>query len=274
MSLDIAVADKQSISEQSAATTGTSATGGDAEVLFMDPMTGDWRENWFLDGEEATVRATDQGLYFAAGTVTKRQDPMAYHAHHAVLWTRQEFAGNLRISFDFTRVDDSNYGSCLLYIQAQGIGEPPFVKDIAEWNQLRAIPAMNMYFEHMNLIHLNWTSLSCRRYPTDPDDGITLRDIGFKPIRDEGKSPRQRGKTFRIEATKRGHMLTLRVLDPKTQEVLLLRVWDLSENPKAKPAGLIKKGRIGLRQMATRQSRYRNFKVERLMPDPASPEQD
>ena len=42
------------------------------------------------------------------------------------------------------RVDTSDYGNTLLYIQAQGIGKEPYMKDITEWNKLREIPAMNL----------------------------------------------------------------------------------------------------------------------------------
>lgn len=73
-------------------------------------MTGNWRDNWFLDGEKATLNNSGNGLYFASGTVTKSQDPEEYHAHHAVLWTKQEFSGDILIRFDCTRVDTSSYG--------------------------------------------------------------------------------------------------------------------------------------------------------------------
>src|SRR6056297_398128 len=92
----------------------------ETRILFEDPMTGDWRENWFLDGKKATLRNTENGLFFSAGTVTKRDDPVIYHAHHAVLWTQQEFEGDIQISYEMTRVDSSNYGTTLLYIQARG----------------------------------------------------------------------------------------------------------------------------------------------------------
>ena len=67
-----------------------------------------WQDYWFLDGHHATVKYLDDGgLYFAAGTVTKKDDPILYNAHHAVLWTRQVFTGNVRVTFDLERVDES-----------------------------------------------------------------------------------------------------------------------------------------------------------------------
>ncbi len=129
-------------------------------------MTGDWRKNWFLDGKKATLRTTEEGLFFSAGTVTKSDDSVEYNAHHAVLWTRQEFEGDIKIRYEMTRVDDSDYGTTLLYIQARGIGTPPYVEDISAWKELREIPDMGIYFTYMDLLSLSFReNLRCKRYP-------------------------------------------------------------------------------------------------------------
>ncbi|MGD1979958.1 MAG: hypothetical protein PVJ98_11235, partial [Akkermansiaceae bacterium] len=135
-------------------------------------MTSNWRDNWFVDGKEVTLEHRDGGLFFSAGTVTKAMDPEEYHAHHAVLWTKSEFEGDLRITYEMTRVDQSGYGTTLLYLQAQGTGRGPYAKDISEWNKLREIPAMNLYFENMDLISLSFReNLRCKRYPLRRPDG-------------------------------------------------------------------------------------------------------
>lgn len=118
-------------------------------------MTGNWRDNWFLDGEKATLNNSGNGLYFASGTVTKSQDPEEYHAHHAVLWTKQEFSGDILIRFDCTRVDTSSYGVNNIYVHAQGIGEPPYVEAIYEWRGRRSVPIMSAYFTYMNALHIS-----------------------------------------------------------------------------------------------------------------------
>jgi hypothetical protein len=43
-----------------------------------------------------------------------------------VLWTKRGFEGDLVIRFEMKRVDTSDYGTTLVYIQAQGIGKPPY----------------------------------------------------------------------------------------------------------------------------------------------------
>lgn len=87
-----APAQADDLSEKNGAQQETKAESKAAEkVLFVDPMTENWQKNWFLDGQKATLEHRDGGLYFAAGTVTKKQDPENYHAHHAVLWTKQVF---------------------------------------------------------------------------------------------------------------------------------------------------------------------------------------
>lgn len=66
----------------------------ESNVLFEDPKDGNWKENWFLDGKKALLINLDGGLYFSAGSVTKKDDPVEYNAHHAVLWTKEEFEGD------------------------------------------------------------------------------------------------------------------------------------------------------------------------------------
>jgi hypothetical protein len=48
---------------------------------------------------------------------TNNDDREKFDAHHAVLWTKQEFEGDIRITYEFAKG-----GTSLLYIQAQGIG--------------------------------------------------------------------------------------------------------------------------------------------------------
>lgn len=75
--------------------TTSSGTGDEAKVLFEDPMIENWRENWFLDGQRATLEHRDGGLAFLTDyTVNKRVDRAGFDAQHAVLWTRQEFQGD------------------------------------------------------------------------------------------------------------------------------------------------------------------------------------
>jgi hypothetical protein len=250
----------------------STGAGEDGRILFEDSMTGDWQDKWFLDGEKATLENSEKGLYFASGTLKKSDDLKEHHAHHAVLWTKQEFSGDILIRFDCTRVDTSSYGVNIIYVQAEGIATPPYVEDIYEWRALRAVPAMSKYFTYMNTLHISYnvgdpqttSYIRCRRYPIQPDKGISFDDLPIKPDYDDEGAKMLPGKMFTIEVEKRGVMLTFRTLDGETKELLKECVWDTSENPEKQMPRLIKAGRIGLRQMSTKQNIYKNFKVIQL----------
>lgn len=247
-------------------------TGREGTVVFEDSMTGDWRDNWFLDGEKVTLENSEKGFYFASGTITKSDDREKYHAHHAVLWTKQEFSGDILIRFDCTRVDTSSYGVNIIYVHAQGIGRPPYSEDIYEWRELRAIPKMSKYFTYMNALHISYnvgdpetvSYIRCRRYPKQPEKGIQFGDTAIPPDYDDRGAKMVPGRTFTIEVEKRGNRLTFRTLDAETGELLKECVWDTANNPENQTPRFVEKGRIGLRQMSTKQNIYKNFEVIQL----------
>ena len=235
-----------------------------SKVLFKDDLSADWEKNWFLDGRKATVEHREGGLYFSGGTVTKADDPEEYHAHHAVLWTKREFEGDIRIRYTMTRVDKSNYGATLLYVQARGIGEEPYVEDIHAWRKLREVPDMSLYFKHMDLLSLSFReNLRCRRYPWQDSEGKWYPGRGLiKPMRDyPGIAP---GKTYHVEVEKRGASLSLHLADAGSGEVLERFTWDTGQVAEGVEPRILSKGRIGFRHMSTRALIYRNFHVERL----------
>lgn len=236
-----------------------------AEVLFSDPMTGDWMENWFLEGEHASLENREEGLFYSGGTVTKDDDPVEYHAHHAVLWTKQEFEGDIRISYQWTHVDTSDYGAILLYVQAQGIGEEPYAKDIFKWRDMRSIPAMDKYFKNMNLISLSIReNIRCKRYPWFDQEGNQYAEGGLIDPMVEYKEKIVPGKAYQIIVEKRSPMLSLRIIDAATGEATIDHTWDTTKIDEKYEVKQITKGRIGLRHMATKQAIYKDFKVEKL----------
>jgi hypothetical protein len=237
----------------------------DTNILFEDPMTANWQENWFLDGQKATLEHRNGGLYFAGGTVTKKDDPKEYHAHHALLWTKQEFEGDLFISFEMTRVDTSNYGNTLIYIQAQGIGKAPYEEDISAWSERRTEPAMDKYFNYMNLLSISLReNIRCRRYPwNDVEKNVPFKGPLIEPMYDYGGIAT--GKTYRIEIEKITPILRLRLYDAESGNRLTECIWDTSVNTEDRKPHLIQKGRIGLRHMATKQFIYKNFTVKKIV---------
>jgi hypothetical protein len=55
---------------------------GDWRLAFADDGRGDWRANWFLDGDTATVENTPRGMILRAGPDIKD------NGDSMVLWTR------------------------------------------------------------------------------------------------------------------------------------------------------------------------------------------
>lgn len=235
------------------------------KTLFEDPMTGNWQDNWFLDGKKATVENRDSGLYFSGGTITKKQDKEKYHAHHAVLWTKQVFEGDLAISFEITRVDNSDYGNILVYIQAEGIGIPPYEKDIHAWKKLREIPAMSTYFNYMNLLSVSLReNVRCKRYPFSDmtNNGAKFKGPLIGPMLEYGGL--KTGKTYKVEIEKKNPLLNFKISDAETGQLIAEHTWDVSENTDDRKPHLITKGRIGIRHMSTKQMIYKNFQVKRI----------
>lgn len=229
----------------------------DWNTVFIDTCTQNWHENWFIDGLRADVKNTDDGMILDAGAVAHD------HACHAVLWTKQEFAGDLKIEFSFTRLDTMTRWVNILYIQAMGIGESPYNNDITQWNNLRTIPYMRTYFEKMKLLHVSYAAFD--NSSDDPEDYIRARLYPVRP-----------GCDFETETMLDGELTHTGMFEPgivyhctafKTGTELLFEVslsdgsgaircgWELPKQ------GVPEKGRIGLRQMWTRCSMYKDFKV-------------
>ncbi len=233
------------------------------QTVFEDPGAGDWRDHWFLDGLRAEVGNTGEGMVFTAGPEAGDD------ACHAVLWTRRAFAGDIKVEYDFTRLDAVNRYVNILYLQASGTGEGPYAADIAEWSRLRETPWMRTYYNHMNLLHISYAAfgnrddapddyIRARRYPV-PEGGHFARDTQIEPdYRNTGLF--ETGVTYRVTCIKRGRQLFFEVDRGGDQRLF---TFDTSGFPP------VEEGRIGLRHMYTRSSRYANFTVSVLPPEPS-----
>lgn len=222
---------------------------------FFDAGTGNWRDRWFLDGELATLKNTDAGMHFSAGPVAGN------HAHHAVLWTKDSFSGDLKIEFTYTRTDTEKRNVNILYIEATGTGEGPYAKDISQWNELRKVPTMSTYFKHMNALHISYAAfnnkpgekkddyLRVRRYPVK--EGIGFRDIEVPPTY-EDTGLFLPGKTYKVTVIKRGPTLYFHA---QGEDITRSYVWDLSQKQ------AIEAGRVGVRHMFTRSAVYKDFAI-------------
>ena len=221
--------------------------------LFCNVCAEDWKTNWFLDGEVGAVTQTDDGLELRAGP------EFGNDAHHMVLWTRPVFSGDVKIEFEYTRLDSAVRAVNILYIQATGSGVGPYTADIAAWAPLRSVPAMRTYFNHMHTYHISYAA-----YPNTPGAGEDyIRARRYMPEHQGLKGtevPPDYGQTglfktgvpHKITVIKHEQELYMYIRNAERE---LLCHW---RNDLFPP---IETGRIGLRHMFTRSARYRRFQV-------------
>jgi arylsulfatase A-like enzyme len=239
----------EKVSEEKAFAT---ANGGQWKQILSDSCTGDWKEQWFLDGEIGKVTSGPNGMEMTAGPEYEND------AHHMVLWTKEEFEGDLKIEYEYIRLDEETRCVNILYIQATGSGEEPYVKDITEWNELRRVPAMSMYFDHMNTYHLSYAA-----FPNNEDTTSYIRARRYMPNKTGLKGSNLEPDYFPEGLFKTGVPHKITVI--KKDRDIFMRVENAEEvyychmsNPDL-PA--IKEGRVGLRHMFTRSARYKNIRI-------------
>lgn len=222
-------------------------------LVFKDKGTKNWNKNWTLDGLIASIENTKKGMHFAAGPEARND------AHHAVLWTKESFAGDIKIEYDYTRTDDENKWVNILYIQATGDEEGAFEKDISKWSKKREVPSMRTYFENMNALHISYAAFGnagdgtyyvrARRYPKPNNESFKVTVVN--PSYDQ-EGYIKSGQTYHITAIKSEGKLFFKMESKDGEELF---TWDLSG---IEP---ITQGRVGLRHMYTRSARYKNFKI-------------
>lgn len=228
------------------------------EEVFKDAGTDDWETLWTLDGIKAQVINGEQGMDFFAGPNRKE------NASHAVLWTKDVFSGDIRIDYEYTRLDSATEAVNILYLLATGSGQPGFAEDISQWADQRKIPKMRYYFNHMNLLHISYAAygidnvdssddyIRARRYM--PDEGNGLKNTDLDPdYFNTGLF--ETGVAHQITVIKHGQDLFMRI---QNSDQTFICQWDTSQFP------AVTSGRIGLRHMWTRAARYKDFSVSIL----------
>lgn len=222
--------------------------------LFSDSCTEDWSQQWFLDGEVGTVTHSPEGMTMTAGPEFKND------AHHMVLWTKENFSGDLKIEYDYVRLDDAIKCVNILYIQATGSGESPYETDISQWNDLRKVPSMRMYYDHMNVYHVSYAAFG----NTDVDDTSYIRGRRYMP-----NAPGLKGSDLKPDywpedlfETGEPHHLTF----IKKDLAIYLKVENDSQEYYCRMSNTelpaVTFGRVGLRQMFTRSARYKNLSIQ------------
>jgi hypothetical protein len=212
-------------------------------------------KKWFADGQRLTLGKGSEGLLFKAGEIP------ASDADHSVIWTQQEFEGNLKIEFDYVRRDWATRYVNIIYLLAQGSGTPPYTSDIFQWKELREIPAMRTYFNHMQLFHV---SLAAFENDNDLPGADYIRARRYLPENGRGLSgtelmPEYFNTGF-FEPYVKHHITLIKEGDTVWMEVRTSRRTQLYhwQSPLIES---LNAGRIGIRLMGSRQSEFSNFKV-------------
>lgn len=228
-------------------------------VVLSDDGTGDWTRHWFLDGDKARVVNSPEGMALYAGPVPDDD------SCHAVLWTKRSFKGDIKVEYDYARLDKSHRGVNILYLLATGSGEAPYAKDITEWNELRRVPSMGLYFRNMNTYSLSYAAGPYNEEgQSTGDDYVRARRYmpEGKTLRGTALEPEYRRTGFFLEdvphhivVIKSGDQLFMKVENPSQRKLF---AWQTDMFP------AIFEGRVGLRQMFTRSACYRNIKISLL----------
>ena len=175
-----------------------------------------------------------------------------------VLWTKESFEGNLKIEYDYTRLDSETNCVTILYIQATGSGEVPYAKDISEWSELRRVPSMKAYFDNMNTYHISYAA-----FPNNEDTTQYIRARRYMPnatgLNGSNLKPDYfteglfgTGVPHKVTVIKKNRSISMRI--ENSEQIYYCHM----TNP---DLPTVTEGRIGLRHMFTRSARYQNFRV-------------
>jgi hypothetical protein len=223
--------------------------------VFEDSGREDWRIKWFLDGDRAKVENSCEGMTIHAGTT------VGSDADHVVLWTKDVFEGKkLKIEYNFTRIDTSSANTVnIIFIMAQGGGGKS--QDIAEWAHERREPAMSIYFNNMDTYHISYAVSG-----TEPasESGRYIRGRRYMPSAGGGlRGTELLPEYMNVPLFEPGVTCQMTLIKAECELFMLVKGNDKEMlfyfNASEFPA--IEKGRIGLRQMFTRISRYSDIKI-------------
>lgn len=228
------------------------------QTVFEDDFKADWKKNWFLDGEKAQLKNTSTGLLYKAG------ETAASEADHTVLWTRSSFDGDIRVEFDFLKKDDATKFVNILYLFAEGSGVGAYSTDISQWTNLRKIPAMKTYFEHMKAYHISFAAfendnnnpaedyIRARCYLPERGKGLTGTELKPDYLR---TGLFKKDQVYHVCVIRLGKELLMQVKGDGRE---YYSRWNTAEFPS------LQSGRIGLRMMGVRVSEFRNFTVYKI----------
>ena len=182
------------------------------------------------------------------------------HAAHTVLWTQKTFEGPIQIDYEYTRLDTTTKCVNIIYIHAQGTGENGFEKDIKKWKETRKEPFMHWYFNHMNAYHISYAAFGMKN-ESPKKDYIRMRR--YNPTKIPFKASAVKGEYFETNLFKPSTPYHIQI--KVNAKKIKMNISNLNTDYKCEwnieSYAPLTKGRIGLRQMFTRNARYQNFKI-------------
>lgn len=214
-----------------------SVVPADWQLLHRDPLTGDWREQWSLDGH-SKVETGSNGMVF---TADKGQND--------VLWFKPRIEGDVAITYTFEHLVDSP-NVIILFVQATGSGEEPYVEDLFAWQDLRESGRYPLYKQNMNYVSVS--------YANGQDEVRFRQCLGFDVIgKHDAEGAFAVGKVYDVCFTRIGREVVFTATDQATGTEYR---WPATMNPEP----LSDSGWIGIRHMNRQSARYRDFAVYRI----------
>lgn len=136
-------------------------------------------------------------------------------------------------------------------------------KDITEWNELREIPSMPLYYRNMNLTGVTFREqVRLRRYPWKDADGVDYEDNLIGEMLDYDRIPV--GNAYKVDVELRTQTLRIRIEEVGNPGNVIDKTFDRIADLDPRRPTPSTRGRIGLRHMTGTSVIYRNFQVRRL----------
>lgn len=221
--------------------------------VFSDKGTKKWQKNWSLDGKIGHVENGPDGMALYTGPERKNS------AHDVVLWTKQSFSGDLLIEYDYTRIDNRDRSVNIIYIQATGSQEGEYAKHIQDWKALREVPAMQVYYNNMNTLHISYAAFS--------EDGDYIRARRYRPDLKQKMTGTELGAAYNtgfFDKDVKHHITIIKVgfdlyMKVSNDQKSVLYKWNYQQHPE------IIEGPIGLRHKCVSAAVYKNFTVKKIV---------
>ncbi|MFW6270862.1 MAG: hypothetical protein ACOC4G_12380 [Bacillota bacterium] len=165
--------------------------------------------------------------------------------------------GDLKIEYNYTKLDEFVKAVNIIYIQATGSGEGPYKEDIMDWAHLREVPSMNKYYDNMHTYHISYAAapgtdreyIRARRYTASGLGGTEIKP-DYNP--DDFFAP---GVKHHISIIKLSRKLYMYIKNP---EKSIFCYWHNTDYPP------VEEGYVGLRHMYTQIGRYQDFRISKL----------